>query len=55
MGFVFFSLGLISNSNWCLFLSFLTVYMQYLIIDSINYIKNIHLYYIDNYNLLIDT
>ena len=55
VGFVFFSLGLITNNNWCLLLSFFTVYIQYLLIDGINYIKNTYLYYIDNYNSLIDT
>lgn len=55
VGFIFFSIGLISNNNWCLLLSFFTVYIQYLLLDGINYIKNTYLYYIDNYNSLIVT
>ena len=55
VGFIFFSIGLITNNNWCLLLSFFTVYIQYLLLDGINYIKNTYLYYIDNFNSLIDT
>ena len=55
VGFIFFSIGLVTNNYWCLLLSFFTVYIQYLLIDGINYIKNTYLFYIDNYNSLIVT